>query len=346
LNASKGEHLESLGSQRMASIAAKAIEAYGSAATSTIPSFLRLASNENATVRELAIRMLGNFININRDARSQVQLALSDADQAVRAAAAKVAVASEEVQKMAGGSLQHANLGAAIDKEFSPCLSEIRRIRTPPTSDRIEYTVNNAASVSAAEPPLPPLPWPPPRWSHIGVFGRDFPRELLGSVDAKLGEVQDRLFRALQRVDPGFESGLFSVPDGFAMLAKLERINHDGTPLPQGRRWVYGEIPPLSLSDYLSHLFFEKPGYFRVVAFVVTSEQNFGSSDKPLPVISSGGTLLPSAVKQLPFKGRECFVLVYSFERRPGGLIKKYDTLSAKIHLERSGILTSIGSPP
>ena len=194
---------------------------------------------------------------------------------------------------------------------------------------------------------LPPFPWPnPPRPPHIAVVGREFPRNLLGTDSTTLGTVYQRLFNTLVKIDPAFESGLFGVPGGFAMLTKIERIQEDGTPLPGKYRWVKGKIPPLSLLEYIGRLFIEKPGYFRVIAFVITTENYRPErpSTKPLPNISDGAQDLPEEIARDQFKGKHGYVLIYSFKRKQGGEIKKFkiSSLSALVHLEKSGILSNL----
>lgn len=319
-----------------------AVGAYGPRAEQALPSLMTLVKGKDVWIRERTIEVLRQFVQ-DEQAIAVLNQTLNDESGRVRSAAAAALLAIDEQQPQWHASARHAALSEYIDQALTPFLDGLLSLRQ---RAYVQYAQNDYHSAPThGAPSLPPLPWPPPKWTHQAVFGRDFPRELLGNEQATLGDVEKRLYQALQRIDSRFESGLFSVPGGFAMLTRLERINRDGTPFPDERRWMYGELPPLSLSDYLSRLFFEQPGYFRVLAFVVTSEQYFKSGDSSLPPISAGGQILPQALKQLPFAGRNCFVLVYSFERRRGGSVKKYESLSSKIHLEGSGILGAIATP-
>jgi hypothetical protein len=44
----------------------------------------------------------------------------------------------------------------------------------------------------------------------------------------------------------------------------------------------------------------------------------------------------------LPFRGRDCYVLVYRFQKRPGGLVilRREDGLNARTHLIKAGVFT------
>jgi hypothetical protein len=204
-------------------------------------------------------------------------------------------------------------------------------------------------ALPAMQVPLKAFPWPaPPRYTHIGVSGRDFPRAWMAGDDATLKAVYDRLYQALLAVDDRFESSVFAVPDGFAMLAKMERTEEDGTPLREPYRFMQGPIPPLSLSEYIRRLFVEKPGHFRVIAFVVTSVAPSGAGSAPLPAIAEGGLQLTPDLAKLSFRGRDCYTLIYTFHKRPGGLIKFEDSggLNVRTHLVKSGLWAVLSRPP
>jgi hypothetical protein len=189
---------------------------------------------------------------------------------------------------------------------------------------------------------LPPFPWPPPKFAHIAAFGRDVPRQYLGSEDEPLGTVYQHIYSALKAVDTNFEGGLFGVPGGFAFLVRLEQINQDGTPLPGTFRFFQGRIAPRNLAEYVADLIVGRPGYFRAIAFVVTDESNFGSSNAALPDYAAGGTILPESLAAEIFKTKNAYVLVYAFERAVGGRVRPYDLLSATRHLDASGILVHL----
>ena len=192
-------------------------------------------------------------------------------------------------------------------------------------------------------PQLPPFPWPPPRWSYLGLFGRDLPRALLGNDKTTLEELYMRLYSALKSIDPNFETGLFGAPGGFALLVKLERVNEDGTPLPAKYRWSEGKVPPLSVADYIAQLFTQSVGYFRAIVFVVTDQSQFDGGNQSLPNLATGRAVLPDEIGSQELKDKQVFALVYSWKRdwdQPPVLISR--ELSALTHLEKSGIIAAL----
>lgn len=296
-----------------------------------IPPVLALTSHEDAELRRRSVEVLRKFGATNEEVKTKLRQALDDKDRSVRAAAVDAMLECDQRQEWNGLVMQTAlsdYIGESLEEFWSDLLFQLRGVL---------IHLRGFGGVSSASGELPDFPWPPPRYTHLGRFGDEFERELLGTDNSTLEEIHRRLSRALRSVDANFESSLFAAPGGFVMLAKLERIQADGSPAPGANRWVYGQAP-LKLSDYLARLFFEQPAYFRVLAFAVTSQQNFGFSDKGLPQIAGGGKTLPRELANAKFKGRECYVLVYSFERRSGGKVNRYESLSAITHLDKSGV--------
>ena len=185
---------------------------------------------------------------------------------------------------------------------------------------------------------LPIFPWPPPP----GYSAIPLPRTMLSLGAAPtLGDVQTSLANALTAASKGFTQGLFRAPGGFALVARMERIGPDGTPLPGQARWMKEGSPTLSLLEFLGDLFFERPGYFRVVAFVLTNQPNPGSDPTArLPNPEEGGLVLPPALAQTALTDQTLLALVYSFERRGSALIQPWrdGSPSPREHLERAGI--------
>src|SRR3546814_13846786 len=88
---------------------------------------------------------------------------------------------------------------------------------------------------------------------------------------ANLGAVAERLSDALHAA--GYESPAFySAPGGYAMVARLEQIEADGTPKPVPMRWSTA-LPSreiFSLRDYFSALLPAPAGHYRLIVFVVS----------------------------------------------------------------------------
>ena len=169
---------------------------------------------------------------------------------------------------------------------------------------------------------LPSLPWPVPTPSRSDVI----PKQLFGDDANTLGDVYSKLNNALRQV--GFtEDGVFAVPSGFAIVTPVERIHpEDVSPFIEPERWTSAKLPLRSfrLSDYVQSLFLDNPGQFRLFIFIVTGK-NPELSEKVLSekearaLAISGGKILPESIGIDTFADKQCYVLLYHFERKIGG---------------------------
>jgi HEAT repeat protein len=191
---------------------------------------------------------------------------------------------------------------------------------------------------------FPQFPWPPPPWS----FKEIVPKNLLGAQNVDLSRVADRLATALRAASPDYDYGLFEIPGGFVLLARLERITPDGTRLPGRGGWSEDPIVATSLEDYLIDLFFSPPGYYRVVAFAITNEEPIKPApEAELPRFGEGAKSLPDRIAQLPFSDRQAYALIYTFKRYDGAkMVLNYQgSPSGLSHLVASGIWGALGRP-
>lgn len=185
----------------------------------------------------------------------------------------------------------------------------------------------------------PRFTWPPPP----GYKPTLVPRKLFTTPGrTTLGDIYRKLDDAIEAAGDGFELGLFLGPaDGFTLVARMERVTRDGTPFPEPARWMQEGSPKLSLVELLADLFFDEPGYFRVIVFAVTDDLAPGySPGARLPEPEEGAVGIPSELAQIPFDGKDVLALVYSFQRRRDAKIIpwKDGAPSAKQHLERAGV--------
>lgn len=305
------------------------------AASPLLPDVTRLLEAPDELVRIKALESIATMGSAAGPARLRVEASLLDESRWVRARAATALLILEPDITKVGPQLN----GVVIDHYYWVDSSEF--------FDAYSFKVRAPMLIflSARSRVLPEFPWPPPSYAHIATGDRDFPRALLGAEDATLGDVNTRVTRALVAIDPDFESSLFSVPGGFALLARIERIMSDGQPVA-GNRWVQTKIPPRTFSDYVATLFHEQKGYFRSFAFVFTTDSDLGPGPGILPSIHSGGRILPSDIAAKHFRDVDCHILVYAFERDASGRTKTFDSLSARTHLLKSGVFgTSIAAP-
>lgn len=167
-------------------------------------------------------------------------------------------------------------------------------------------------------PPIPAFPWPPPQATVRTVLDRN---ATFGTA-TDLGGVADRLSGALRVA--GYESPAFySAPGGYAMVARLEQIEADGTPKPVPMRWS-AALPQhgvFDLGDYFRALFSAPEGHYRVIVFIV-SDRPFNTSDaaasreQAAAWLHGGLNLLPAAIAGQPLNPRHaCTALIYQFRK-------------------------------
>jgi len=199
-----------------------------------------------------------------------------------------------------------------------------------------------------------PIFWPPPDASTH----QKIPRVLLvpNNTQPQTWEsVAARLEKAL--ADNGYSSpGYYAVPEGFALISQLERINRDATPSPPNVRWKIkvdpASIKPFNLEAYLKALLGKDAGLFRVIAFIFT----------PVPIITSGektdieeaklwvgkgGSKLPKILsKQVYGEDMEATALIYEFEipsRGKPAKLNKPSERNGQQHLKAAKILQALG---
>ena len=193
---------------------------------------------------------------------------------------------------------------------------------------------------------FPEFPWPPPPASAR----EELPGHLFNvvGVDISLGDVSNRITVALDE-NGYFESSYFAVPDGFAVVTRLEQIEPDGTPKEEPERWSLDVAPlrPFSLAEYIRRLFFGVPGYYRVIVFVVTPHPFSQSGPRVTPEqldfwLTTGFNRLPDEVASLAYTDDfAATALIYEFARPTENdemRVNYPGALPGRVHLERSGI--------
>lgn len=194
---------------------------------------------------------------------------------------------------------------------------------------------------------LPEFPWPPPRPSAFyKVPKRYFNKcDKLDDVDALISNVLDQCGY--------YEKTYYSIPNGFAIVTRMEQINTDATSKGEPARWsVDPELyAPNDIMSYLRAVFISDPGLFRV--FVITvSDMPFKLSENSITeeeaerLLNNGLTSLPSSLGDI-LKSKDTFstVLVYEFEKpldRDTSYILLPSRHDGRLHLNKSNILKKI----
>lgn len=194
-----------------------------------------------------------------------------------------------------------------------------------------------------------PMFWPPPQASVQTVV----PLPILDSGEpATLGNVARQIEAALDETGY-YERSYYAVPDGFAIVARIEQIHSDGTPLNPPERWA-PEVRPMrrfSLTAYFKALFMSQPGHFRIVAFVVTSRsftqqgEQIGRQEAQA-WLDGGLNMLPSDIGAKPASARHvCTALIYSFEQPGRDFPLRFvdpSPIPARLHLQRAGLWSEL----
>ncbi|MEX2497486.1 MAG: hypothetical protein WD397_01260 [Wenzhouxiangellaceae bacterium] len=236
---------------------------------------------------------------------------------------------------------------AAADDEAR---AEAERRAAAEAAARAEAERMAAERAEAAAAELPSFPWPPPKASTVMNLNDSALR--MSGHSTTLGQLDEQLGQALSGA--GYvERSYFSVPDGFALVTRLEQIGPDGTPLDPPDRWSAdaGPVRQFDLRTVLRALFTANPGYFRILVFVV-SPHPFNQSkemvrrEEAMEWLQEGMNRLPSAVARGRYTSIfRTTVLVYEFEKSEfSDPLLISGRLTARTHLQRSGLLPSIES--
>jgi serine/threonine protein kinase len=174
-------------------------------------------------------------------------------------------------------------------------------------------------------PPLltdyPYFPWPPPKASAKDKIPNEFLRKTK-SEQIFLQDIDRRLNSALDEAGY-FDKSYFAVPDGFAIVTRLEQIHTNGISKPDPQRWA-SEVGPLrefSISAYLRALFTSNAGYFRVIVFIVThypfTQADISvNRDQAVAWLHEGLDKLPRSIGRLSYsEDYSCTALIYEFEK-------------------------------
>jgi hypothetical protein len=206
----------------------------------------------------------------------------------------------------------------------------------------------NLGPVGPTQPQIPEFPWPPPQASASQVV----PSEVfVRAGPPSLGEIADQIGKALDSARY-FERSFFAVPGGFAMVTRLEQINSDGTSKAESERWVT-DLPSwgkFSLPEYLRALFTARPGYYRIIVFIVSPEpfaqtSNRISEEEAIAWLTEGANKLPVNLARLKFTDEySCTALIYEFSKaqQQDPKLNTPSALLGRVHLQQAHLWESL----
>lgn len=192
---------------------------------------------------------------------------------------------------------------------------------------------------------IPSFEFPPPKSSASCAL----PKEYFKSC-RYLNKADTIIKKALEKAGY-FGLTYYSVPNGFAMVTRMEKINEDGTSKKDPERWTLKKIPgfKIKIEDFFKILFFENKGYYRIIVFIIT-DKSFHTSDKSVSDkeaqawLNSGNLTLPESIGEKKFNTRyQVNALIYEFiktETSSETVLADPSNLNAIEHLGKSNILT------
>lgn len=203
-----------------------------------------------------------------------------------------------------------------------------------------------AMTIEAGDVTMPAFAWPPPRsTSQINLM----PEWLRLQNPPTLGQVGNLLVSALQDARYPHHAYL-AVPNGFALVAQLEQIQSDGTPVTPNR-WdnALPSMANMGFLEFLRALVVAPTGHYRVIAFIVTDVPWQQSAPRPTEEqaqqwLSTGLNALPAAVRDMPYTtGYQSTALVYQFAKDANGpRFVDASTIDTLAHLDKAGLLRTL----
>jgi len=253
--------------------------------------------------------------------------------------------------------------GASTAPREPPKPTETAEVPPPPRVEPIPAPAPTPTAPSAPAPSPPPtqgapggaparaeaipqFPWPPPAASATYVLP-----ENVFERGRTTGQVVTTIITALER--KGYvERSFFTTPaDGVVLVTRLERINEDGSSAADLQRWpAVGEAARSSVgfAQFLRGLFYVDPGRYRVIVFILQDAPFRQSTEQPVTGqqarawLRTGANVLPRELADGGYGG-DCTVLVYEFASDGTAVRVVESRLTGLQHLEKSGVLATLG---
>ena len=193
-----------------------------------------------------------------------------------------------------------------------------------------------------------------PQWSASYAFNRSTRARFLrlaALTEPSLYDVGDRLAEVFLR--SGYSDfGFYETGGGFVMVARLEKINDDGTPVEPLRFISPRETQPFGFSGFLGRLLFGEEGHWRVIV-MTASDQTITPQGGPPTVsradawFSRAAPALPSYFTRMPFTDAHTLTaLIYEFRKDAGDddtAVVPVRRLTSRQHLAGAGVSARLG---
>jgi len=195
---------------------------------------------------------------------------------------------------------------------------------------------------------LPEFPWPPPPYSTRLKIAHEL--LVLGQPVPSNGSVATRMEQALA-ANGYTQISYYAVPDGFAMVTQIERINPRAAPAAE-QRWSTQIDPvsliPFNLNAYINALRGKNGDSFRVLVFTFTTNDKVAPPEAAMTWVEKGATALPAALAAQAYGvDTLCNALVYEFRISSlGASLQNPSEFDGTRHLRAAGILNTLEQKP
>ena len=191
---------------------------------------------------------------------------------------------------------------------------------------------------------MPSFPFPPPKASTSYMLDKAYFNNVNNLFT--VSEVIDSTLKACGYLERSY----YQIPDGFALVTRIEKINTDASPLPKQERWnapFNKSDNDFSIADYFRSLFTAEVGKYRILVFLVTSIP-FNQTQTEVTIaqaqefLKSGLNALPKKFKSLEFTtDHNCTALIYEFEKAEfeGGRLIEHSEFTGFDHLNKNNFL-------
>jgi hypothetical protein len=191
---------------------------------------------------------------------------------------------------------------------------------------------------------MPSFPFPPPKASAGYILDKEYFEYVPNLFE--VSKILDNTLKACGYLERSY----YKIPEGFALVTRIEKINLDASPCPIPERWNAPhseDYDDFSIKDYFRSLFKAEVGKYRIIVFLVTSIP-FSQTESQMS-ISDAEKYLKKGYNSLPIEFRlirftndyDCTALIYEFDKieyEQGTLIEYSKSLGYE-HLVKNNFL-------
>lgn len=191
----------------------------------------------------------------------------------------------------------------------------------------------------------PRFPFPPPMATATQIISPKIfaNHRTYGEIDKTIGECLN---------ESGYVSSkrqYYAIPNGYALVTRLEKINKDGSPRLGEERWeaqVKSTFKEFSVLDYLKALVMGEEANFRVLVFMITDIPLIQSDEitemtTAKSWLKKGMNALPNDLAILEFTNRhKVNLLLYEFTQHESGkaTLLQESRVDIEDHMMKTGI--------